>query len=298
MKKTHLETFGTQPQFHAQNLQAEMAQLQETRQQASPYSLMQSLPSPSTHPSTPPTSCILSVVCGSRGWIWEIPRKNPGWHLHTIDESGVLLEYARAHEWLEGIDDAEGKLGQLLESLKTIPNGTFDLVHLSYVANYTPTSAFPALLQALGRVVRAGGILRWEEGELPCTTSVSIEQLVMLTLCALENAGRGFPRLGCTPDARNLSITLNMRNGLLSAGCQRIQHVPVVIPVSARTTTYLPFCSRMRWLAQQMQPLLVQAGELTNEEFQELYTQMSKELQNSLFHGTCFLHTFWGKKGA
>src|SRR5712692_3950287 len=143
MKKIALDAFDEQPQFHAQNLLAEMAQLQEQRRQESPHVQMQSFPWPFARPSDSPY--ILSLVCSSRGWICNQVLKNTHRHLNDIDNSQLLIEYARAHEWLDGIEDAESKLQVLLEWTKTISSNTFDLVHLTYIAGYTPTVAFPRL---------------------------------------------------------------------------------------------------------------------------------------------------------
>jgi hypothetical protein len=104
--------------------------------------------------------------------------------------------------------------------------------------------------------------------------------------------------LGCSPEARNLTITLGMRNSLLAAGCQLVRHVPALIPVSAHSTAHTSFHSQARRLALQVRPLLLAVGELTGEEFADLYAQLEKELQDTLFHGTCLIHTFWGKKEA
>jgi SAM-dependent methyltransferase len=294
MKKDTPDAFDYQPHFYAERLRAEMAQLQETRRQEQPYFLMQGVSPGSARTSDAPY--ILSVVCGSKGWLCDLPGKNLYRHLQHIDESQVLIEYARAFEWVAGIEEAESKLHTLLDWTNTLPSATFDLVHLSYIASYTPTSAFPQLFNELVRLLRPGGIIRWDEGELPRTTSPACEQLVVLILQTLQAAERGFAPLGCSPAARNLTITLGMRNSLQTAGCQSVRHVPVVIPVSAHSTAHLSFCSQLRRLARQVRPLLLAFGELTGEEFADLYTQLDQELQANLFHGTCYLHTFWGKK--
>ncbi len=294
MKKDTPNEFDHQPHFYAERLRAEMAQLQETRQQEQPYFLMQGVSPRSAYASDAPY--IISVACSPRGWHCDVPPRNLYRHLHHIDQSQVLIEYARAFEWVAGIEEAESKLHTLLDWTNTLPSATFDLVHLLYIAGYTPTSAFPQLLKELVRLLRPGGIIRWEEGELPRTTSPACEQLVVLILQTLQAAERGFATLGCSPDARNLTITLGMRNSLQAVGCQAVRHVPVVIPVSAHSTAHFSFCSQLRRSAQQMRPLLLAVGELTGEEFADLYTQLNKELQATLFHGTCLLHTFWGKK--
>ena len=294
MKKDTPGEFGHQPHFYAERLRAEMAQLQETRRQEQPYFLMQGVSPGSAHTSDAPY--ILSVVCGSKGWLCDLPGKNLYRHLHHIHESQVLIEYARALAWVEGIEQAESKLRTLLDWTNTLPTATFDLVHLSYVAGYTPTFAFPQLVKELVRLLRPGGIIRWEEGEFPRTTSPACEQLVVVILHTLQAAARGFAPLGCSPEARNLTITLGMRNSLLAAGCQVVRHVPVLIPVSAHSTAHTSFYSQARRLALQVRPLLLAVGELTGEEFADLYAHLDKELQDTLFHGACLIHTFWGKK--
>jgi SAM-dependent methyltransferase len=294
MKRDIPDGVDHQPHFYAERLRAEMAQLQETRRQEQPYFFMQGVSPGSAHTSDAPY--ILSVACSSKGWFCDLPGKNLYRHLHHIDEGRVLIEYARAFEWVTGIEEAESKLHTLLDWTNTLPTATFDLVHLSYIAGYTPTSAFPQLFKELVRLLRPGGIIRWEEGELPCTTSPACEQLVVVILHMLQAESRSFAPLGCSPETRNLTITLGMRNSLLAAGCRVVRHVPVLIPVSAHSTAHTSFYSQVRGLALQVRPLLLAVGELTSEEFTDLYAQLDKELQDIFFHGTCFLHTFWGKK--
>jgi SAM-dependent methyltransferase len=235
---------------------------------------------------------VLDVGCGVGGWVFEMAWKYPEMQVIGIDASDYFIAAAR--------ELADGRLLFNTEFLvrnmhrlgenAPVAFGSFDLVHMGYLAGNVLPEQFPALLQRLAGLCRTGGLLCWDEAEFPMTNSLAFEQFSELVLRGLQVAGRSF-----VPTTRVLGITPMMGQWLRKAGYrQTIDHAHA-IDVSTGTPIHASFCRQMWVFAHQIRPFLLSTGVTTGTAFEGLFTRLQQELQEETFCGLCFVRTIVGE---
>ncbi len=243
-------------------------------------------------PSVPVS--ILDITCGPVGWEIAPVRAYLRTHEGSVYARKLQMEYEHA---LYLSRAKEGEFEFILDLLAQRRGyesyNIFDIVSLSFVEAYTPTEGLHKLVQHLVPLCRAGGLLRWEEGGVPQTTSSACTQFFALATQALAVAKRGF-----TPLERRQDLMSVMWCYLRDAGCQPIRPIPWRIDVSAGTPVHYDFVRQMRSIVILNKLFLLEMGVATEGELEELLFQMEAEFKDGFFHGTCLLYTVWAKVGA
>ena len=242
-----------------------------------------------THPF--PVHDILDIACGPGGWTLDIAYTYPKANSVGIDLSRSMIEYARDHAKVQGLDNASFQIMDALKPLE-FSDDSFDVVNARLICPFMPTSAWPRLLQECRRITRPGGIVRITEWNEPgITNSPACEELQRRCFHALQLAGRVF-----APDGRHFGICQMLAHLLSEAGYQDVQHKAYVIDFSSGTPAHNVWFQNLRVGFTLLLPFLLKHGVTTKEEFDELFQQFLTEILDDHFCGICFFLTTWGQK--
>ncbi len=196
------------------------------------------------------------------------------------------LDLSRVHRAL----DVGCGVGAWIYEMAWRHPGSFDLIHMRFLVGDVTVQAFPSLLRSLAHLCRPGGFFVWTEAEFPLTTSPACQHLFSLVLHALQAAGRAFA------PGYSLGITSCMGRWLRDAGYRIAQDQAYAIEVSAGTKGHEMFARQAYVFGNQVQPFLLETKATTATEFEEVFTQMQKEIRDESFCGLCFLRTVVGVK--
>jgi ubiquinone/menaquinone biosynthesis C-methylase UbiE len=233
---------------------------------------------------------ILDIACGPGGWVLDVAREYPDTQVTGIDISKRMVDYASAYALVRGLDNAHFLRMDALKPLD-FSDASFDLVNGRALVGFMYPEAWTALLQETFRIIRPGGILRLNEGEMAITNSPAYEKLSGLVVKAIQLVNRSF-----SPDGRHFGITPMLSRLLREAGYQNIQQRPYIVDFSAGTE------SRDGWYQDFMigfylgSPFIIQMGLITKEDFESTYQQMLAEMLSDNFCGIAFGLTAWGQK--
>ena len=235
---------------------------------------------------------VLDIGCGPGGWVQEVAYAYPKMEVVGIDISQTMISYARTQAQVQRLDKAHF---QVMDATKPLhfSDGSFDLVNARFIG-FLPKSIWPLLLQECLRITLPGGIIRLTEietGICGITNSVALERLNALGTRALYLSGHGF-----SPDGRHLGTTPLLARFLRDAGYQNIKQRAHVMDYSVGEPAHEGIYQNNLVAFKLIQPFLLQAGETTQEELDQLYEQMLVEMRSADFCGLAYFLTAWGKK--
>ena len=233
---------------------------------------------------------ILDIACGPGGWALEVADRYTHIKVVGIDISQSMIEYARALAKAQKLKNVEFLVMDALKPLD-FPNASFDLVNARFIQGFMSPHAWPALLQQCLLVCRPGGIIRLTEAETAITNSPASEKMAGMLALALKKAGRSL-----SPEGRNLGIVPMLERFLLDVGCENVQSKAHVLSYSAGMEAHSGWYQNSMVGAQLLKPLFIKMQVTTQEEFDQLYEQMLRELEAEWFCGIEFFLTAWGKK--
>ncbi len=231
---------------------------------------------------------ILDIACGPGGWALDVAFEHPTINVMGIDISSIMIEYARAQAWTQGLSNASFRVMDALKPLD-FPDASFDLVNARFIFAFMPPTAWPLLMDECMRITRPGGIIRLTETEWNLTNSLAYETLHTLATHALKKAGKSF-----SPDGRNVGITPMLGQFLRQAHCERIQHAAYALDLSAGTEAHGSLYQNLMAFFRLIEPFLLNMQVTTQEEFEELYNRMLAEVLSDTFRAVSFILTVWG----
>lgn len=232
---------------------------------------------------------ILDIGCGPGGWVLDVAYKYPKKQVMGIDISRVMVEYARAQAWSQGLDNASFRVMDALKPF-TFPDGSFDLINARAIVGFMPKTAWPTFLKECRRITRPGGTIRLSEGEWGITNSAACEKLIGMCTRALQLAGRSF-----SPDGRHIGIMPMLGRFLREAGCQNVQQRAYASVYVTENEEYASFYEDFMAAFNLLQPFLVKMGVTTEEEVEPLYQQALAEMMLPDFCVVSNLVTAWGE---
>ena len=280
----------------------------------------------------PRARSILEIGCGTGEWLRAMAREYPDLQCLGIDEDDLQVKVANALAYRDGLAPVACLAHNINDLPPTLfPQGSFDLVHLSFLGRYILTVDYAALAQMCAALCRPGGMLCWTEAELPITNSAAFERLTSLVCEALQRAGQSFiaqrmwewTELAATRSGkaeierssyqrRALGITPMMGRWLRAAGCgaQRerplsslwgidecmIDETAYAIEVSAGQPAYEGFVGQASRFAQEVKPFLLRTEVIEEGEYGTLCDQIERELTRPDFCGLSFLLRAWGPR--
>jgi len=275
---------------------------------------------------------LLEIGCGAGAWLRAVARLYPDLQCIGIDQDERLVKVANAlaqRDHLAQVAFLAQELNDLSPTL--FPQGSFDLVHLSFLGRYILTADYPRLARMSAALCRPGGVVCWTEAELPITTSAAFERLTSLVCEALQRAGQSFipesmwewaelvaahsgkARVDRSSyQRRHLGITPMLGRWLREAGCgaqrerpiysiwgidERIIHqAAYAIEVSAGQPAHQGFVAQARRFARQVKPFLLRTRAIEDQEYAALCDQLDTELSSQEFCGLSFLLRAWAPR--
>jgi ubiquinone/menaquinone biosynthesis C-methylase UbiE len=233
---------------------------------------------------------ILDVACGPGGWVLDAAYAYPNAEVVGIDFDESLVQYARAHARVQGLENAVFQDMDVTSPL-AFPDHSVDLVNARFLFGVLPKNAWTPLVAECLRVLRPGGVLRLTEMEKPICNAPVGEQMSALLAQALFQAGRSF-----SPDGQTIGITPLLGKFLRDAGYERIEQRPHTLECSAGTPLHVALCENGLVGAQLLKPLYLSMGLITEEAFEALYQQVAIEVLSDDFCGLWPMHSAWGRK--
>jgi ubiquinone/menaquinone biosynthesis C-methylase UbiE len=235
---------------------------------------------------------ILDIACGPGGWVLDVAYQYPKMNVVGVDVSRIIIEYAKAQAWSQGLENASFRIMNVLNGLD-FPDNSFDLVNARLLLGFMPPTAWPGLLQECLRITRPGGLIRLTECEKLLTNNFALEKISSMLTQAMQKAGQSF-----SPDGGNIGIT-PMLGGLLSdAGYHNIQERAHAFNGSAGMEAYQSFYQNFQIAYKLAEPFLIKMKMTTKEEFDELYNQAMAEAMLDNFRAIWYYLTVWGEKAA
>ncbi len=231
----------------------------------------------------------LDAPCGIGGWIYELAWNNPSLHVTGVDERPAYVEKAR--ELVNILGNAtvmQQDIRRLSDEI--VPPASFDLVHARFLVSLLSPQEYPAVLTALVRRCRAGGLFVWDELEYPITNSPACQTFYALIQDRLKAAGRAFS------PGNPLGITALMSSLIQEAGCKVTLDVASTIEISSGTRGRDAFAWQMWQLSRQLRSFLLDSGVTTAAFFDELCSQTREEIFHDYFFGLIYVRTLVGMK--
>lgn len=233
---------------------------------------------------------VLDLACGPGSWVLELAQTYPHLEVTGLDISQGMIAYARLQAQASGLDHAHFMVSNITQPLP-FPDASFDLVNTRHIEEVIPAASFPPLVQEMVRITRPGGTIRMTGSEWGVTTSAAYEQLMTLLLQASLRVG-----LNLSADGRNLGVAPCLRRFLHDAGCVNIQERASALDFSAGAEQQLIGYRDLTIAFALMQPFLTGVGVTTQDEFEQLYQQLTMEMSEERFCGLVYTLTVWGQK--
>ncbi len=224
---------------------------------------------------------VLDVGCRVGGWVQEMAGRYPDMEVIGVDRSAYFVEQGQA--LVRDMRNATLLVKDMFALQDTFADGSFDLLHLRFLGGEVTFQRFPALMQSLVKLCRVGGWLVWTEAELPRTNSDACSCLESFLLSGLSKAGRAF----APGYSLQLGIFNWMEHWLREIGCTIVQDSEYAIDVSARTKMHEIFACQMWVFGHQIRRLLLETEVVSVAVFEEMLSQMQREVQAETFRGIC-----------
>jgi len=233
---------------------------------------------------------ILDLGCGPGGWVLDVAFALSEAEVEGVDISRAMVNYANARARTQQRPNASFGMMDITQH-SDLPDASYDLVNARFLAAVLKREAWPFFFKECHRILRPGGLLRLTEtAEFGQTTSEAVDQLLILTRYALYQLGYGFTS----------EQGLNMLPMLLSYyQQQRYQNIQVkasAIHYSADTEAWADMFHNLDIINQQMRPLLLKLGLISEQVFDTLYQEAMIAMQRHLFCGIVHITTIIGQK--
>lgn len=231
---------------------------------------------------------VLDVGCGTGGWLVDLAKAYPTIEMLVgVDINNRMVQFAREQEEMQQLSErVEFHVMDALRMLE-FPNNYFDLVNVRSAISYLRTWDWLKFLQECRRVSRPGSVVRITEGDIDArTTSPALTRLLGLMREAFYQAGYLF-----TPAGN--SVMLELPKLFDRFGFQNVQIYEHRIVYRPNKENWQLAYDDMRLLFRTMLPFLQKWLRLP-EDYQEIYQQMLREIQQPDFESTTILHTVWG----
>jgi ubiquinone/menaquinone biosynthesis C-methylase UbiE len=233
---------------------------------------------------------ILDVGCGVGGWLIKTARTYPtATKLVGIDISTRMIDYARTIAQEQHVSDrVEFHEMDALQTL-AFPADYFDLVNLRLGWSYLRTWDWPKLIEQFQHITRPGGVVRLTECEaIMQSTSPALTRILEISLDAFYQAGHFFRK---ESDGVSGELTSLLRR----FGFQNIQTHLYPLAYQAGSPEVQKFYEDMKHIFRNALPFY-QKWTRVPDNFEEIYQQALKEMQQPDFTVKWNYLTVWGNK--
>jgi len=232
-------------------------------------------------------SRVLAIGWALGGLVYEMAWRYPSLDITGIDANTQTVEEAQT--LVKDLDNVTVFAQDIhLLNDEVFPSASFDLIKLRFLAGNVTPQQFPPLMQSLAHTCRAGGLIVWTEGEWPITTSLACEHLSIMVQKGLQASGRSF-----TP-GNSLGVTARMSRWLGDAGFRITQSRAYAIDISVGSRGHAAFVLQVRLSGEQLRTFLLEMNITTATEFEEIYLEMQREIEEEQFCGMLYLRTLVG----
>jgi ubiquinone/menaquinone biosynthesis C-methylase UbiE len=233
---------------------------------------------------------ILDVGCGTGNWLMETARTYPTIEeLVGVDISNKMITYARAQA--ESLALGQRVQFQTMDALQVLPfpAASFDLVNQRLGLSWLRTWEWRKVLWEYHRVTRPGGIIRITEPNMIIeSNSPAKTKLWDIALEASYRSGRLFT-------ASNGGVTGELAQLMTEHSIQDVQTQVHTLVLRAGTESGQHFYEDMRRFFHVTLPFFQKWMHVPNN-YQEIYQQALKEMQQPDFVATWTFLTVWGTK--
>jgi ubiquinone/menaquinone biosynthesis C-methylase UbiE len=231
---------------------------------------------------------VLDVGCGTGGWVIETALTYPTIErLVGADISGKMLSYARARARSLGLD--ERVQFRVMDALRILefPTPSFDLVNQRMGTSWVRTWEWKKLLAEYQRVSRPGGIIRITEPRVGVeSNSPALNKLDKIFLETFYHSGRIFT-------ASNDGLICELARLMTLHGIENIQTQLRTLVFEAGTEGGRNFYEDTRHLYRVCLPFFHRWTRVPDD-YEEIYQQALREMQEPGFVATWPLLTVWG----
>jgi ubiquinone/menaquinone biosynthesis C-methylase UbiE len=245
------------------------------------------------HPDLSQVKRILDVGCGPGGWALEVAFAYPESEVVGIDQSRAMVDYAQTQAAVQQLHNASFKEMDIAEPLAFNDNA-FEIVNARFLGSQLTRDQWSCTVQEFVRVAAPGGIVRLTESDAAgMSNSAALTRLSRLYAQRLADDRHGYFPLA---QADHLCITPQLDPILRQAGCVDIREQPYALNFSVGKASYSEMYQNIRVAYKMSQPLLVDAGMISQEEADELYEQMLMEMLSDNFCALWYMLAVWGYK--
>jgi ubiquinone/menaquinone biosynthesis C-methylase UbiE len=179
---------------------------------------------------------------------------------------------------------------QAMDALRVLsfPDGFFDLVNQRLGVSWLRTWDWTKILVEYQRVVRPGGIIRITESAIAESNSPALTKLCNLVLETCVYSGRFFEK-------RSDGVICKMAHLMTVYGVEEVQRRDHTLVFQAGTSEHQSFVEDMTCLFRVSLPFFQKWIRVPND-YEEIYQQAKKEMQQPDFVATWLFRTAWGVK--
>jgi ubiquinone/menaquinone biosynthesis C-methylase UbiE len=230
---------------------------------------------------------VLDVGCGTGGWLIETARTYPTIEkLVGGDISSEMLAYARAQAQAQHLD-ARVQF-QTMDALRVLefPDESFDLVNQRFGASWLRTWEWTKILLEYQRVSRPGGIIRITEPNIIECNSPALTKLYNISLETIHRSGRFWTL------SRD-GVTSQLAHLMTQHAIEDVQTRVHTLVYRAGTVEHQSFYEGEARFYRVLLPFFHKWTRVPSD-YEEIYQQALKEMQQPDFVATWMLLTAWG----
>lgn len=232
---------------------------------------------------------VLDVGCGTGGWLMEAASMYPAIEkLIGVDISAKLLNWVRDQCKNQRADErVEFQVMDALMLLEFRP-AFFDLVNHRLGGSWVRTWEWKKLLLEYQRVTKAGGIIRITEADIVTSNSPALTKLYDIALEAFYQSGRLFVKA-------TDGLTRGLASLMTQHGIQDVQTRKHTLIFNRSTNEHLAFYEDVKLFFRVLVPFFQRWTRIPHD-YEEIYQQALREMQEPEFVATLPILTAWGTR--
>lgn len=227
---------------------------------------------------------VLDVFCGSGAWAIDLAKSYPSIKITALDPNPQMLEIAHVEARTAGVSNITFVTASLFEPLP-YEQQSFDLVHMQRVIPPLMLHDLPTILRHLLTVARSGGWFYLSDFEIGLTSSPAFESFETQVREILLQKQRSI-----TTDGLAFSPAVFYPRHLAEIGCRDVHYTLTPIDLGNQPGSY-GNNRALSLIVTSMQAgrLLVERGQVTQQEIDELFQTIRHEIQQPGFCGVGML---------
>ncbi|HZR38789.1 MAG TPA: methyltransferase domain-containing protein [Ktedonobacteraceae bacterium] len=242
-------------------------------------------------PELPRDAKVLDLACGPGGWVLDVAFERPDIEVAGIDISRIMVDYANARARTMHLSNASFGVMDITKPLD-FGDGSFDLVNAAGLVAVLRRENWEPFIAECTRLLRPGGFIRLAEPhDFGVSNSAAFERIQNLGTQMLWRVGYGF-----SVDGRTFGLAHTLPSLLRRAGYSNVQHSTFAIEISSGQPAWIDYYHNYQLAFQQAKTIWINAGLVTEEEFDQLYQNMLIDMNRQDFLGMVTFICITGEK--